>query len=319
MGRLREKILPSLRAALDKLEENAETIPHEDSPHYLPRWDFSQSQDKLTIVLYTKNPDPTFSYCEELQNGGFVIMVCFGWYKRIVSLTIPDFYEPVDVDTGLMNMTPSKVEVSFKKSRTCEITWPQLHESHVPNMAQVGVMNPTPPRPIEAFKPIKGLQPQPKAQILKTKEEILLEELRKQRSKTEDGEEDEVEERTITVEDCIPDENIGKNVKRGQAGVEAAEALVTNNKTGGLFDPTRANLQMDTDEEEEVVRKELERLPADMRSRVKVVLKKGDKDEDSDSDLEGIEQVDWVESANAKELLGQTKFISDKHQKVLEI
>ena len=44
MGRLREKILPSLRAALEKLEENAETIPHEDSPHYLPRWDFSQSQ-----------------------------------------------------------------------------------------------------------------------------------------------------------------------------------------------------------------------------------------------------------------------------------
>ena len=29
--------------------------------------------------------------------------------KRIVSLTIPDFYEPVDVETGLMNMTPSKV------------------------------------------------------------------------------------------------------------------------------------------------------------------------------------------------------------------
>ena len=39
-----------------------------------------------------------------------------------------------------------------------------------------------------------------------------------------------------------------------------------------------------------------------MRSRVKVVLKKGEDEEDSD--LEGIEQVDWVESANAKELLG---------------
>ena len=47
MGRLREKILPSLRAALEKLEENAETIPHEDSPHYLPRWDFSQSQARF--------------------------------------------------------------------------------------------------------------------------------------------------------------------------------------------------------------------------------------------------------------------------------
>ena len=52
MGRLREKILPSLRAALDKLEENAETIPHEDSPNYLPRWDFSQSQAR-----YLSNPD----------------------------------------------------------------------------------------------------------------------------------------------------------------------------------------------------------------------------------------------------------------------
>ena len=138
-------------------------------------------------------------------------------------------------------------EVSFKKSRACEITWPQLHESHVPKMAQVGIMNPTPPRPKEAFKPIKGLQPQPKAQILKTKEEILLEELRKQRAKTEDGDE-EVEEKKITVEDCIPEENIGKNVKRGQAGEEQAESLVTNNKTGGLFDPTQANIQMDTDE-----------------------------------------------------------------------
>ena len=114
-------------------------------------------------------------------------------------------------------------------------------------MAQVGIMNPTPPRPKEAFKPVKGLQPQPKAQILKTKEEILLEELRKQRAKTEDGDE-EVEEKKITVEDCIPEENIGKNVKRGQAGEEQAESLVTNNKTGGLFDPTQANIQMDTDE-----------------------------------------------------------------------
>ena len=50
----------------------------------------------------------------------------------------------------------------------------------------------------------------------------------------------------ITVDDCIPEENIGKNVKRGQTN--EAE-LVTNNKTGGLFDPTKANVaEMDTDE-----------------------------------------------------------------------
>ena len=60
---------------------------------------------------------------------------------------------------------------------------------------------------------MKGLQPQPKAQILKTKEELLLEELRKQRAKDEGEDEGEVEEKIITVDDCIPEENIGKNVQ----------------------------------------------------------------------------------------------------------
>ena len=55
MGRLREKVLPSLRAALDKLEENAETIPHEDSPHFLPRWDFSQSQEGYLTLFKEVN------------------------------------------------------------------------------------------------------------------------------------------------------------------------------------------------------------------------------------------------------------------------
>jgi len=318
MSRLREKVLPSLRAALEKLEENAETIPHEDSPHFLPRWDFSQSQDKLTIVLYTKNPDPTFSYCEELQGGGFVIMVCYGWYKRIVSLTIPDLYEPVDTETGLLNMTPNKIEVSFKKSRSCEITWPQLHSSDAPIMAQVGIMNPTPPRSKDELRPKQTQKPAPKkaSNNTKTKEQLLLEELRRQRDKTEEVDEVEVEEKKITIDDCIPSDNIGKNVKRGED--PEGFTKLENNKTGGLYDPAQgAPVEMDTDEEAEVVRREIERLPAEMRSRVKVVLK-GDKDEE-DSDLEGIEQVDWVESANAKELLGQTKFISDKHQKVLEI
>ena len=46
------------------------------------------------------------------------------------------------------------------------------------------------------------------------------------------------------------------------------------------------------------------RLPEEMRKRVKVVLKSKN-DEDSDgSDLEGIDQIDWVESADAKKLLG---------------
>ena len=150
--RLREKVSPSLRAALEKLEENAEVIPDVDSPHFLPRWDYSQTRDKVTIVLYTKNPDPTFSYCEELENGGFVVMACFGWYKRIVSLVIHDFYEDVIVESGLLNMTPSKIEISFKKARSNEITWPQLHNVEKPFMKQEGIMNPVPPRAPETIK-----------------------------------------------------------------------------------------------------------------------------------------------------------------------
>ena len=51
-----------------------------------------------------------------------------------------------------------------------------------------------------------------------------------------------------------------------------------------------------------MIRAELARLPEEMRKRVKVVLK--GKSDDEGSDLEGVDQVDWVESSNAKELLG---------------
>ena len=46
---------------------------------------------------------------------------------------------------------------------------------------------------------------------MKTKEQILLEELRRQRDIADgkDGEEVEVEEKIITADDCIPSENIG--------------------------------------------------------------------------------------------------------------
>ena len=71
MGRLREKILPSLRAALEKLEENAETIPHEDSPHYLPRWDFSQSQARYRIL--TRPVIDRKLTGSRLENDGWII------------------------------------------------------------------------------------------------------------------------------------------------------------------------------------------------------------------------------------------------------
>ena len=50
-----------------------------------------------------------------------------------------------------------------------------------------------------------------------------------------------------------------------------------------------------------------------MRKRVKVVLKS--KDDDSDgSDLEGIDQIDWVESQDAKKLLGTGLFLISKYK-----
>ena len=87
MSRLKEKITPSLRAALDKIGDNVESIPDVDSPHYLPRWDFSQSTDKINITLYVKVPDPTLSYCEQSESGGYLLFACYGWHKRYESPT----------------------------------------------------------------------------------------------------------------------------------------------------------------------------------------------------------------------------------------
>lgn len=246
--RLREKVSPSLRAALENLEANAETLPDVDSPHFLPRWDFSQTHDKVTIVLYTKNPDPTFSYCEELANGGFVIMACFGWYKRIVSLVIPDFYEDVLTETGLMNMTPSKIEISFKKARSSEITWPRVHQNETPTMKQEGIMNPVPPRPAETIvkddKSKKTTGP-------KSKEQQLLDQLRKARigddDENDEGKEAEVTDpskpRTFTAADVLPAENVA------HGRTNELEAL-PDMRTGGLYDPKARNggVEYDTDE-----------------------------------------------------------------------
>ena len=81
MSRLKQKITPSLRKALEKIGENVESIPgiqfsqftnknkkiivlDEDSPHFLPRWDFSQSTEKVNITLYVKLADPDLCYCD---------------------------------------------------------------------------------------------------------------------------------------------------------------------------------------------------------------------------------------------------------------
>ena len=59
-----------------------------------------------------------------------------------------------------------------------------------------------------------------------------------------------------------------------------------------------------------MIAKELARLPADMRKRVKVVFKEGE--DDSDSSLDGVENVDWVESSDAKELMKGTAYVNEQ-------
>ena len=55
-----------------------------------------------------------------------------------------------------------------------------------------------------------------------------------------------------------------------------------------------------------------------MRKRMKVVFKVGD-NQDSDSSLEGVDQIDWVESANAKELMKNSTYVSDKMNRSLNL
>jgi hypothetical protein len=79
--RVKEKITPSLRAALDKLAENVEPLVDAEHANFLPKWNFSQSTEKITITIYAKNPDPILSYCE-IEEGGFSFFACYGWFKK---------------------------------------------------------------------------------------------------------------------------------------------------------------------------------------------------------------------------------------------
>ena len=73
---------------------------------------------------------------------------------RIVTLTIPDFHEGILEDTGLLTMTPNKLEITLRKESASEITWPQLWASKKPTVKHEGVMNPEPPRPPTIEEPI---------------------------------------------------------------------------------------------------------------------------------------------------------------------
>ena len=48
MGRIREKVTPSLRKAIEEIGLNVGPPPNPEHPNFMPRWDFSQSTDKIT-------------------------------------------------------------------------------------------------------------------------------------------------------------------------------------------------------------------------------------------------------------------------------
>ena len=54
-----------------------------------------------------------------------------------------------------------------------------------------------------------------------------------------------------------------------------------------------------------------------MRKRMKVVFKVDD--EGSDSSLDGVDQIDWVESTNAKELMKNNTYVSEKHNRAMNL
>jgi len=282
MSRLKEKITPSLRAALEKIGDNVETIPDPDSPHFLPRWDFSQSTDRINVTLYVKTPDPTMSYCEQLPGGGFLLFACYGWHKRIVSLTIPDFHEAILEGTGVLTMTPNKLEITLRKESASEITWPRLWASKKPTVKHEGIMNPEPPRPPTIEEPI-----------------------------VEEPEEEE-EEKLQPLETYHSTGGMWEGVKKSDKEKSTAEQkkqeAAKNIAKGQMKEEDRP--EYDTEEEAELIAKELARLPADMRKRVKVVFKEGE--DDSDSSLDGVENVDWVESSDAKELMKGTAYVNEQ-------
>lgn len=48
MGRIREKVTLSLRKAIEVIGLNVGPPPNPEHPNFMPRWDFSQSTDKIT-------------------------------------------------------------------------------------------------------------------------------------------------------------------------------------------------------------------------------------------------------------------------------
>jgi len=292
MGRIREKVTPSLRKAIAEIGLNVGPPPNPEHPNFMPRWDFSQSTDKITVTIYVKTCDPTLTYAES-SGSDLKIFACFGWFKRLVSLKIDEFHDEVKIETALLTMYPSKVEVSMKKQVAGEITWPKVHGSIKPELKHEGILNPEEPKPADISDPI-----------------------------VEEPEEDEPPE----MEEDYKTYRTGgiwnpetENQKSKKESAFEKRARYVEQRAKGLLPESGKDIEPDYDsaEEEEIIKAELARLPAEMRARVKVCLKEDDGD-DSD-DLDGIEQIDWVESKDAKTLMKNSSYVDGNTNELMNI
>ncbi|CAG5102305.1 Oidioi.mRNA.OKI2018_I69.chr1.g238.t1.cds [Oikopleura dioica] len=294
MGRIRDKVTPTLRKALEEIGLNVGPPPNPEHPNFMPRWDFSQSTEKITVTIYVKTCDPNLTYAES-SGSDLTIFACFGWFKRLVSLKIADFHDEVKIETALLTMSPNKVEVSMKKQTAGEITWPKVHGSSPPELKHEGILNPEPPKPVDISEPIV--------------------------EEPEDGEDDEppeMEEDYKTYRTGGIWQPDAQKKSKKESALEK-RARYVEQRARGLIPEAGKNTEPDYDseEEEEIIKAELARLPAEMRARIKVCLKSNE--DGDDDDLDGVEQIDWVESKDAKTLMKNSSYVDGQNSDVLNI
>jgi len=211
------------------------------------------------------------------------IFACFGWFKRLVSLKINEFHDDVKIETALLTMCPSKVEVSMKKWTAGEITWPKIHGLIKPELKHEGILNPEPPKPVDISEPIV--------------------------EEPEDDEPPEMEEDYQTYRTGGIWNPETENQKSKKESTFEKRARYVEQQAKGLIPESGKYVEhnYNSDEEEAVIKAELARLPAEMRARIKVCLKEDDGEESDD--LDGIEQIDWVESKDAKTLMKNSSYV----------
>ena len=58
----------------------------------------------------------------------------------LLSLTLTDLHEEVIPETGILTMTPTKLEVSFKKESAGDITWSKVYGETKPILRHEGIV-----------------------------------------------------------------------------------------------------------------------------------------------------------------------------------